>query len=289
MMKKLATYAQLMRLSNAPTVVTNVLVGYAIAHRACWTSPEYTTLALVLLIYFAGMMLNDVFDAKYDSVHKPDRPIPAGRVSRTEVLLVSVVALAAGITLGFLTSATVGFFALALCGCVLAYDALHKLSPAFVVVMGACRALVYTIGFAEFSTDDDNSRLWAVITSILVYIALLTFVARREDDGTVGWRAKLCVLMPLTIVAPAWVLAREQGFSGLAYVTLSLFVIWMTRSCWLLLRKSPDVRGAVMGWLSGICLFDAALLALNQNDTLSFVALGCFALTALAHRFVPGT
>jgi len=288
-MRRVKAYAQLMRVSNAPTVVTNVLVGAAIAHSAVGIRLQFESVVSVLLIYFAGMMLNDVFDAKYDTQNKPDRPIPSGVVSRLEVAIVAMIAMAGGLAAAFSINQTVGLLAVVLCGCVLLYDWLHKLSPALVVVMGACRALVYAIGFSVVGSGRGVSLLWAVVISIVAYIALLTFVARREDDGSVGWRARLSVLMPLPIVAPAWVIAREQDFSGFAYITLLLFAVWMLRSCWLLLRKTPDVRGAVMGWLSGICLFDASLLALNGNDSLALVALGCFAITALAHRCIPGT
>ena len=37
------------------------------------------------LFYTGGMFLNDAFDAQFDAQHRPERPIPAGDVSRSTV------------------------------------------------------------------------------------------------------------------------------------------------------------------------------------------------------------
>lgn len=290
MKRKIAAYAQMMRVSNAPTVVTNVLLGAALAGGAMETEPLIAAIACVFSIYFAGMILNDIFDAPHDVHHKPGRPIPSGAVSGREAIALTSILLAVGVGASYSLGMRGFILAMALIACVVLYDTLHKRSAWLCLAMGACRALAYAIGFASMGGDFSRLSINWLMGAIVVYIALLTFVARREEDGSAGLRARLSLLMPLTIAPPAFAIAIERGSIGIwAAFALALFVAWMLRSCWLLLRNQPDVKGAVMGWLSGICLFDAALLSLNGNEAFSFVAIGCFVITALAHRFVPGT
>ena len=79
-------WLSMLRISNAPTVVSQVFAGAAVG---CYALPAGTTLplsALVLVLvgvplsYLAGMILNDVFDAQLDATERPDRPIPSGRI-----------------------------------------------------------------------------------------------------------------------------------------------------------------------------------------------------------------
>ncbi len=294
MKRKLLAYAELMRLPNAPTVVTNVLAGIALAGGNWHDVPFFVVfVASVLSLYFFGMILNDLVDLGYDMAHKPGRPIPSGRVSRvgamTSAALLLLFSFIAGLPLNF------AWYALVIC--IVSYNVLHKRFAFTVFLMGMCRAFTYlyayiweTWGGVGVQLKPANSpEIVAVFFASIAYIVLLTFVARREDDGSVGWRAKLSVLMPLTIVAPAVVIANAAPIMPQTLAASSIFAVWMARSCWLLLRSTPDVRGAVMGWLSGICLFDAALLSANGNDNLAFVAIGCFVLTAMGHRHMCGT
>jgi len=77
------TWLLLARVSNLPTVWTNVLAGIVVAGAPlAWFLPAA---AAASLFYTGGMCLNDAFDADIDTVERPDRPIPAGDVSRAGV------------------------------------------------------------------------------------------------------------------------------------------------------------------------------------------------------------
>ena len=108
------TWAELTRISNAPTVLTNVLVGVSVV--SYWrtdlpqwggdgvlcdlTGHQWIITALLvlslLLIYSAGMVLNDWADREYDRSHARRRPIPSGRVGPQTALLGAIVLLLAG-------------------------------------------------------------------------------------------------------------------------------------------------------------------------------------------------
>ncbi len=72
----------LARVSNLPTVWTNVLVGNRVGRRAHHRHGRLCLAIAVSLLYMAGMYLNDAFDARWDAQHRPERPIPAGDVTR---------------------------------------------------------------------------------------------------------------------------------------------------------------------------------------------------------------
>ncbi len=93
-------YAELGRVSNLPTCVTNVLVGCAVGAGAA-SMPAWTVLAAiggVGLLYVGGMALNDAVDAKIDRQERPNRPIPSGRISRRAAYAFAVANAAIGMT-----------------------------------------------------------------------------------------------------------------------------------------------------------------------------------------------
>ena len=143
-------YLLLSRISNLPTVWSNVLAGIVAAHAAVqW--PDVVRLAAgVSLLYTAGMFLNDAFDRDIDAVERPDRPIPAGDVSARPVFVSGFAMLAAGEAV----IATQPRFAaplawgVALAAAIVLYDFRHKKKRFGPVVMGVCRGLVYCVAAA---------------------------------------------------------------------------------------------------------------------------------------------
>src|SRR5574339_414061 len=87
-----SVYLRLGRVSNLPTVWTNVLAGVSVARE------PLAFLALALsLFYIGGMYLNDAFDREIDARERPERPIPSGQVKATTVFAVGYGLLAAGL------------------------------------------------------------------------------------------------------------------------------------------------------------------------------------------------
>ncbi|MEQ1767159.1 MAG: UbiA family prenyltransferase, partial [Methylotenera sp.] len=75
---KIKTYFQLARISNLPTVWTNVFTGVVLANGQWQDLRLIYLLAAMSLFYVAGMFLNDAFDHKFDAQMRQDRPIPRG-------------------------------------------------------------------------------------------------------------------------------------------------------------------------------------------------------------------
>src|SRR6478672_12325365 len=93
------TLLRLGRVSNLPTVWTNVIAGATITNDAA----NLVDVALVGLamttFYMGGMYLNDFFDRDIDARERPGRPIHAGDISAGAVSAIGFALLAVGAAL----------------------------------------------------------------------------------------------------------------------------------------------------------------------------------------------
>ncbi|MCH9022281.1 MAG: UbiA family prenyltransferase [Planctomycetes bacterium] len=201
----LAHYAQLSRLSNLPTCITNVLVGVAIGS-AGGTIPwrQFTIIALaVSLFYIAGMALNDLVDAEQDRLDRPDRPIPSGKITKRAARNFVLFTFSLGVTLLVIRFPGTTVLTALLVASIVLYDLTHKKWAGSVVLMGACRGLVYLVGAHAVAGDNMNSIMWRnafVLAGVITfYIMCITIVARGENKDHIDGRRWLSVLMPVVV------------------------------------------------------------------------------------------
>ena len=79
-------WLEVLRISNLPTVWTNVLVGAVLSIAVARPSNPSLVAVLIAIIagsclYLAGMVFNDVADVDEDRAQRPERPIPRGERS----------------------------------------------------------------------------------------------------------------------------------------------------------------------------------------------------------------
>ena len=210
------SYLLLARVSNLPTVWTNVLAAYVVAG-APLSSMPMAALAITFF-YTAGMFLNDASDAAIDAAERPERPIPAGDISRFEALLAGVVWLAVGETIlaQLPHRGPALIWGLGLAAAIVAYDYKHKGQTFAPVVMGLCRALVYcTAAAGAIGTVAMPVAIAAIV--MLVYIVALTWIAKRPGLGyLVPWLlAGICIVDAVMIALagePRLALIAATGF-----------------------------------------------------------------------------
>ncbi|NOY00546.1 MAG: UbiA family prenyltransferase, partial [Verrucomicrobia bacterium] len=113
MLKNLRTILVLGRMSNLPTVWTNVMAGWFLAG-GTWVGELWWVMTGVSLLYVGGMTLNDAFDAEWDAKHAVDRPIPAGAISWRRVWQLAWGQMLSGILVLIIFTDVVWYFNLAL-------------------------------------------------------------------------------------------------------------------------------------------------------------------------------
>lgn len=278
------TLMRLGRVSNLPTVWTNVLAGAVLAG----ADPRDIRLGAVLLamslFYVGGMYLNDYFDRAIDARERPERPIPAGAIAAHAVATIGFGLIAAGLLVMVTTGAIAALLALLLGGAIVAYDLHHKGNPFAPVVMGACRALVYCGAGAALGGDAGAVAIAAVASG--AYVAGLTYAARQESLDRVG------NLWPLILLAAPFVVAIGALRNGAGAIAIYLLAAgWAAAAVWLLARR--PMAGAVsraVGWLiAGISLCDSALMASAGALIPALAGIVGFSATLLAQRYIAGT
>jgi 4-hydroxybenzoate polyprenyltransferase len=280
------------RVSNLPTVWTNVFTGIALAGGAAADARLAILLVSLSLFYIGGMFLNDAFDAGFDAGARPERPIPSGQVSAAQVYAAGFGMLALGV--GLLAWIGYGFepftqWRPVLCGGALAaaivlYNWHHKDNPLSPLVMGLCRVLVY-LAAAFAVTSEPPAPIYIAAVVLLCYLIGLTYAAKKEHlDRLDGVWPLAFLAVP---VAYGIVLSINEP---IAVLPLIAFAGWMLFALNLLRRRAKgDVPRAVVSLIAGISLLDAVLLASHGAPGLAAVSVGAFALTLFLQRWVAGT
>lgn len=168
------------RVSNLPTVWSNVVVGVALAGAPLAPATVLPMALAMSLLYVAGMYLNDAFDARWDAEHRAERPIPRGEVTARTVFLTGFGMLLAGVGLvGITASLPALAAAAALAALIVLYDVTHKWNPAAPLVMALCRVGVYATAGAALAWPLPP-RLWAAAGGLLLYLVAVSLLAKRE-------------------------------------------------------------------------------------------------------------
>ena len=295
-------WLELMRISNLPTIWSNVLVGAAITAGAArqhalpvavYKSVNWTvTIAYIVavsLFYVGGMALNDVVDAHRDAEHRPSRPIPSGRIElhKAQTFVFLCFAFGLGIV-GYIETAALAI-AVPLVIVIFLYDFLNKKWSGAILFMGLSRSLVYLLAASDADADFGAFNFTVLMFALILgsYTIAITVIARGEHKKIIDNRKWLSLLMPALALAgglviwPAkWLLAVGLGLALLC---------WMARSVRFVFQKPSKTMQAVLTWLAGISVIDAYFLVLLSAPILALMAGACFVFTLAAHRKILGT
>ena len=212
---KLSVALRLGRVSNLPTVWSNVLAGLVLAGQGGGALASFWLVVGFSALYTAGMYLNDAFDAKFDRIHRPERPIPSGEASAMSVFVAGFAMLAMGLAIvGAVALLRLGpdskpaiFSAVGLAAVIVLYDAWHKRNPLGPALMGLCRLLVYCTTALAIA----GLLSWSVLSAALAafcYLIGLTYIAKQETLG------RLTNLWPLGFLAVPFVYEVLEATPG---------------------------------------------------------------------------
>ena len=203
-------YLKLLRIPNIFTVPPDIILGFFIAHislQSASVGPLSSSIQDVILLvfssitlYLGGIISNDLFDIKSDSIERPNRPLSSGRVQKKLAILLLIIFFAVGFLLSLLVNLLSAGISGLLIISILLYN--YKLKSGFLrpYVMGGIRALNIFYGFSSglgssyqvvtsnagvnlplyYINTEQLALLCLVLVSIFFHIFTLTRLSSKE-------------------------------------------------------------------------------------------------------------
>jgi hypothetical protein len=271
------------RVSNLPTVWSNCLAGWLISGGG---EPFHFLIlcAAATVIYTGGMYLNDAFDAEFDAQYLSERPIPMGNISLRSVWRLGWAQLIFGGFLLLFFGKETAFLAALLIGCVIVYDAFHKVVTYGPILMASCRFLLYLTAGSVAEGGFTGLTVWSGL-AMAAYIVGLSYLARRESfPGPMRFWPVFLLVVPVLLA----MVVNSGNYVQSAWVWSMVLLAWIALSLrhtyW---SKPPFVGRSVAALLAGIPLVD--LLALLPGSPMVFLFLGFLGLSLLLQKKIPAT
>jgi hypothetical protein len=287
--QKLAAYLALARISNTPTVVTNVLAGASLGLAASGRgviAPLYVMVAISLamvLYYTAGMVLNDICDYEFDKQKRADRPLVTGAVSMNEAKVLTHALFATGSILLALVDIKLLLIGFVLVGFITVYDTWHKGNVLSPVIMAINRMLVYVIAFIAFYPTP-TTALWIALGLLMSYMIGLTFIAKSETEDSFSKYWPLAVLY-LPVVY--FLTQLNQPNAALTLILLIAFALWIAYSVRFVYQGK--IGKGITSLIAGISLYDALVIVVAGSTGWVWPALLGFGLTLFFQNYIKGT
>ena len=270
-MKTVTGYLRLMRPANIITAIADILAGIAIAgyfsSGTMDARPVILLIAATIGLYGGGVVFNDVFDAKLDSVERPERPIPSGLVSLNGAALFASLLLAAGIIAASLVHADglfslSGILAVATAACAVVYDKWGKhhstIGP---INMGLCRGLNLLLGVSIIPAA--VYQYWYLGFVPVIYIAAITMISRGEVHG--GSKRILYTATGLYLVVIGSIIAialyRHNVALTTIFIALFAYMIFPALSRAISNPSGPLIGKAVKAGVIALILMNASWAA----------------------------
>lgn len=183
LISKLGDYALLTKLRLASLVVFSALIGYLFAADSVFTPTALLLLALGgTLVTGSANAINQVIEKDIDKLmnRTQNRPLPAGRMSVIEAILIAGICGVAGISLiSFYFNTLAGVIsAISLFSYAFVYTPLKRISPAAVFVGAIPGALPPMIGYVCAS---------AQIDFMAIYLFSIQFIWQFPHFWSIAW------------------------------------------------------------------------------------------------------
>ena len=226
-------WLELMRAALGPTVVWDFMVGVLLAD-IVWHTGLWWALASLLLIYFAGMILNDWRDLAFDAEVNRQRPLVDGRIRPTTALVVATLMFGTAYVCALRSGPYLAEFSVWLIGIVVLYDLIgaelrKHLGPA---LLASARA--FSLCYGVIATYDAANVVAfigiAAPLSYALYFLFLSRLAQREEQGVRGLNGIAFLFM--AAITPA-LLAQFERPSWIFYVA------WLALAALLLMPAFP--------------------------------------------------
>lgn len=268
-------YLQLTRPANIITAIADIWAGFAVSGAAVLLLSQHAgtgdTFVLPLIwlslstigLYGGGVAFNDVFDAKLDAIERPERPIPSGKVKKSNAIWMATLLIALGVLAAFQVNLWSGFIALAVGLLAVLYDAWGKHQAIFGPInMGLCRAGNLLLGISvipELLPD-----FWALGLIPLAYVSAITMISRGEVHGKNKNALIGGLVIYILIIASLLFIAFMEGNAGwmvIPFVGLFAYMILPPLIKAMRLQQPQLIGKSVKAAVISLIILNASLAA----------------------------
>lgn len=184
-MQKLSAIIELTRPLNV--VITFLVVFVAVV--ICSISFKVTTTIILAcisasLVAASGNMINDYFDIEIDRINRPERPIPSGRISQGEVLILYLILALISLSLASLISISVLILVFITVLLLFLYSLLLKSIPFLGnLIVSLCTGLAFILG--GIVTENYGLAVIPAVFAFLINLVreLVKDIEDREGDS----------------------------------------------------------------------------------------------------------
>ena len=286
-------WLRLLRLPNLFTAPGDSLAGYFLAS-AFIGNKTVSLWTIVLLavtsvfIYAFGVVMNDLVDYQEDCIHRPERPLPSGRINRQQAtwicvqlwIIASICCPGSSISIFLLHIDSNSLFVFVVLFITIAlYNMwLKHYRLAGSIAMGLCRGLNFLLGVTATGYGVSLGKIWPVFVpfaAITAYIAAVTWLADKEnEEQNVGF----VVQIPAIATAMAWfgtVLPLPHKTVALAipavFLVLTVFLLEQTAGKLYHNTVEPNDMQRAIGALLRPLVFWQVTWILFSTTTAAFV------------------
>lgn len=246
---------RLLRVGTLFSPAADVVAGLCLRGLA-WSSDALRAVAASVLVYAAGMVLNDHADRHEDARVRPERPIPAGEIGPNFAFTFGLTLLAAGVLISPCPLYWGGMAAL-----VLGYDYVLKRVPAAgAATMALLRALNLCSGAVALSGAGPDRTLLIAAASYACYIFAVTVLGMFEDDPRAKPRAIRSVQTVPPLVGSMALLGMPSPWPAAALGFL-LAAAFLGRALTVREWTREEIRTSMSWLLLGTMLYTGLLCA----------------------------
>lgn len=177
-------FIEILRIHNLITSAIATLLGfmtiYVVYDIRLNIQSSIPTITTVVLVAGGGYVINDFFDVEVDFVNKPSRPIPSGRVLKSEALALGLTLMIVGVALALLTAGVFSFiYAILNAILLILYSKSLKkkgLLGNIIVGMASANSIVY----GGLAASEVIRRLDLVVNTLIPAFYAFVFTVMRE-------------------------------------------------------------------------------------------------------------
>ena len=210
-------------------------------------------------LYGGGVVMNDVFDARLDSIERPERPIPSGKVPLKSATFLGISLLLFGILMAALYSVKSGMIAIIVAMLTILYNRIAKHHVFFgPLTMGLCRGGNLILGM---SVLPESIQKWGFIALLpIAYIAAITLISQDEVHGGKKRTLYIAAALYLLVLIAQLTIAQQQGNILFALPFVLLHASLIGRPLWNAIQNpvGPMIGKAVKAGVISLIVMNAS-------------------------------